>query len=186
VKELCLHILDIAENSIAAGATRIEIKVEERMKTDRLRIEIHDNGRGMDADMAAMAANPFVTTRITRKVGLGIPLLKAAAEACNGSFSLASIPGTGTDIVVEFQHSHIDRMPLGDLPATWLALLVANPAINWLFEHRLDEKIFRMDSREVSAILDGLPMSDPAVLAFLRTYLEDGLKHKSIELECSK
>jgi anti-sigma regulatory factor (Ser/Thr protein kinase) len=179
VKELSLHILDIAENSITAGATRIEIKVEELASTDRLRIEVRDNGRGMDAEMAAMVASPFVTTRTTRKVGLGIPLLKAAAEACNGSFKLESTPGVGTNIMVEFQYSHIDRMPLGDLAGTWMTLMISHPYITWEFDRRTDDQVFRLNSGEVTAILDGLPMSDPAVLAFLRTYLDDGLQVNS-------
>ena len=179
MKELSLHILDIAENSITAGATRIEIKVEERMKTDRLTIEVRDNGCGMDAEMAAMVTSPFVTTRTTRKVGLGIPLLKEAAEVCNGSFKLESTPGVGTNILVEFRHSHIDRMPLGDLAGTWMTLMVSHPYITWVFEYRTDENVFRLDSGEVSAILDGLPMSDPAVLSFLRTFLDEGVKANS-------
>jgi hypothetical protein len=179
VKELSLHILDIAENSITASATRIEIKVEELMKSDRLRIEVRDNGSGMDAEMAAMVTSPFVTTRTTRKVGLGIPLLKEAAEACNGSFMLESTPGAGTNILVEFRHSHIDRMPLGDLAGTWMTLMVSHPYITWVFEHRTDEKVFRLDSGEVTAILDGLPMCDPAVLSFLRTYIDEGVKANS-------
>jgi hypothetical protein len=176
VKELSLHILDIAENSIAAGATRIEINVIEQKEMDRLRIEVCDNGRGMPPEMAAAVTSPFVTTRTTRKVGLGIPLLKAAAEACNGSFSLASTPSIGTEIAVTFQHSHIDRMPLGDLPGTWLTLLVSHPEIHWVFEHCTDGGTFRLDSADLMNILDGLSISDPAVLSFLRGYLEDGIK----------
>jgi anti-sigma regulatory factor (Ser/Thr protein kinase) len=176
VKELSLHILDIAENSISAGATRIEINVLERKAVDRLRIEVRDNGRGMDAGLAAAVSSPFVTTRTTRKVGLGIPLIKAAAETCNGNFTLESTPSIGTTITVEFQHSHIDRMPMGDLSGTWLTLLVSHPDITWVFEHRTDEGTFRLDSDELTSILDGLSISEPAVLSFLRVYLEDGIK----------
>ena len=176
MKELSLHILDIAENSITAGATRIEINVMEQKEVDRLRIEVRDNGRGMDAGMAVAVTSPFVTTRTTRKVGLGIPLLKAAAEACNGSFTLESTPSIGTALAVEFQLSHIDRMPLGDLPGTWLTLLVSHPDINWVLEHRTDQGSFRLDSAELMTLLDGLSISDPAVLSFLRVYLEDGIK----------
>ena len=176
MKELSLHILDIAENSISAGATRIEIIVLERKVMDRLSIEIRDNGCGMQPEMAAAVTSPFVTTRTTRKVGLGIPLLKAAAEACHGSFALESTPSIGTTIAVEFQSSHIDRMPMGDLAGTWLTLLVSHPDITWVFEHRTDEGEFRLDSGELIPILDGLSISDPVVLSFLRTYLEDGLK----------
>ena len=179
MRELALHILDIAENSVAANAARVAIQVLEDSAQNILYISVQDDGCGMDAETAAKVVDPFVTSRTTRKVGLGIPLLKEAAEVCNGSFKLESTPGVGTNIQVEFRHSHIDRMPLGDLAGTWMTLMVSHPYITWVFEYRTDENVFRLDSGEVSAILDGLPMSDPAVLSFLRTYLDEGVKANS-------
>ncbi|RPI30832.1 MAG: ATP-binding protein, partial [Chloroflexota bacterium] len=111
MREIALHLLDIAENSVAAGAKNIAISVCEDLTSDRLRASVSDDGKGMDADLVARVTDPFVTSRTTRKVGLGIPLFKAAAEACNGCLDIVSQPGKGTCIEVEFQHSHIDRMP---------------------------------------------------------------------------
>ena len=133
MREIALHVLDIAENSVVAGASAVTITVEEDLPNDRLRLVIQDNGRGMDKTMLTHVTDPFMTTRTTRRVGLGIPLLKAAAEACNGYFQLTSSPGRGTRLEVQFQRSHIDRMPLGDLAGTWLTLTIAYPKIHWIF-----------------------------------------------------
>jgi Histidine kinase-, DNA gyrase B-, and HSP90-like ATPase len=182
VREIALHLLDIAENSIAAEAPSIEITVFEDLRNDRLTAIVQDDGRGLDADMAAMVSDPFVTTRRTRKVGLGIPLLKAAAEACQGNLRITSMPGKGTRLEVFFQHSHIDRMPVGDLPGTILTLVVAYPTIRWRFRYRvvipgmdrLDPE-YEFDSQPVIEILGDLPLSEPDVLAYLRKELEQGV-----------
>ncbi len=128
MRELALHLLDIAENSVAADAGKIQIEVSEDTLADRLKMSVEDDGRGMDEALVARVVDPFVTSRTTRKVGLGIPLLKAAAEACKGGLTIQSALGKGTRIEVEFQRSHIDRMPLGDLGATFLTLVVGYPA----------------------------------------------------------
>ncbi len=128
MRELALHLLDIAENSISAGAQNICIRVEEDLHNDRLRMSVEDDGRGMDAEMVARVVDPFVTSRTTRKVGLGIPLLKAAAEGCEGGLMIESQPGKGTLVSVDFQHSHIDRMPLGNLAGTLLTLEIGHPS----------------------------------------------------------
>jgi len=123
MRELALHILDIAENSISAGASKIKILVYENTAEDLLTITIEDNGKGMDAEMVEKIIDPFTTSRTTRQVGLGIPFFKAAAESCNGAFTIKSQLGIGTKIEASFQHSHIDRMPLGDLSSTLHTLL---------------------------------------------------------------
>ena len=127
MRELALHLLDIAQNSVSAHARNITISVEEDSRADRLRCSVIDDGVGMDAETVQLVTDPFVTSRVTRNVGLGIPLLKAAAEACEGGMWIHSTPGIGTRIDVEFQHSHIDRMPLGDLAETFLTLVVGCP-----------------------------------------------------------
>ena len=175
MRELSLHLLDIAENSIAADASEIGILVAENTLTDRLIISVEDNGKGMDADMVARVIDPFVTSRTTRKVGLGIPLFKAAAEACNGSFSIRSKPGEGTLINAEFQRSHIDRMPLGDLSGTLLTLIVANPNIHWIFTYRFNVNEFVLDDAPIKKELEGIPLTDPHVLSYLREFLESGI-----------
>ena len=176
MKEIALHILDIAENSVAAGARNTTITVIEDSATDRLKIIIADDGKGMDETTAARIMDPFVTSRTTRKVGLGIPLLKAAAEACNGSLTICSTPGQGATLTVEFQRSHIDRMPLGDLPGTFLTLLIGYPDIHWVFCYRVDGEEFLFDDAPIKQELAGVPLTEPSILAFLRKLLEDGVR----------
>jgi len=174
-RELSQHILDIAENSINAGADLLFIDIREDFKADSLTIGIADNGRGMDKAMLQRVTDPWITTRTTRKVGLGIPFFKQSAEMCEGSFGIQSEAGKGTKVVTVFQHSHIDRPPLGDLVGTLLCLIVGNPTVNFVYRHYVDDRAFILDSREIRAILgDEVPLSDPEVLAFLRGMLEDG------------
>jgi hypothetical protein len=173
--------MDIAENSVVAKAECITIEVCEDLPCDRLSLQIRDNGRGMDEELLARVSDPFITTRTTRKVGLGIPLLKAAAEACSGDLTIDSIPGCGTELKVFFMRSHIDRMPLGDLPGTMLSLVVSYPQINWDFTYcaslngRGGWKEFNFISRTFTDVLGDVPLTEPEVLAFIRSYLEEGV-----------
>ncbi len=175
MRELALHLLDIAENSISANAHNICIQVEEDLQNDRLRMSVEDDGRGMDAEMVARVVDPFVTSRTTRKVGLGIPLLKAAAEACNGGLAIQSQPGKGTLVSVDFQRSHIDRMPLGNLAGTLLTLEIGHPEQHFTFIYTVGDHQFCFDDAEVKAILDGVSLTEPDVLRFIREMLEMGI-----------
>lgn len=181
MREISLHLLDIAENSVAAGARQVDLRVHEDLYGDRLWAMVKDDGRGMPPDLLATVTDPFTTSRTTRKVGLGIPLLKAAAEACNGSMIIDSIPGKGTRVEVTFQHSHIDRMPLGDIVGTVMTLVVAYPDIHWLFRHTVSYpgdngcNQFDFDNQPILDALGDLPLSEPEVLAYLRNLLEDGV-----------
>lgn len=175
MRELSLHILDIAENSVSAGSSRVEVSVIEDMVNDRLSIVIGDNGKGMDAETVKRVVDPFVTSRTTRKVGLGLPLLKAAAEGCNGDLIIESEPGVGTTTQVTFQHSHIDRMPLGDLAETWLTLLLGSPEVNWVFHYQVDDEIFFMDDLELKRELDGVSFTEPGVIRIIREMIRDGV-----------
>jgi hypothetical protein len=172
VRELALHLLDIAENSVAAEATTVTLTVEEDTRTDQLKLRVVDDGKGMDEELVAMVTDPFVTTRTTRKVGLGIPLLKAAAEACNGGLTITSVAGEGTRVECEFQHSHIDRMPLGDVAGTLLGLFVTAPHIRWIFCHRVNDDEFVFDSQPIKDELGDVPFTEPDVLNFLREMLQ--------------
>lgn len=176
MRELALHILDIAENSISANASEIKILVEENIPHDTLRILIEDDGKGMDAETLAKITDPFVTSRTTRKVGLGIPFFKAAAEACEGSLTIRSKPGLGTSVEVFFKHSHIDRMPLGDMTGTLMTLIIGTPDVHWIFEYRVDEKWFVFDDEPIKQTLDGIPLSEPAVMKFIRQALVEGIE----------
>jgi hypothetical protein len=130
----------------------------------------------MDAEMVAKVIDPFVTSRTTRKVGLGIPLLKAAAEACCGGLAIQSEPGKGTRIDVDFQRSHIDRMPLGDLAGTFLTVLIGSPEIHWTLQYRVNQREFLFDDAVVKQELSGVPLSEPSVFNFLREYLQAGIQ----------
>jgi len=176
VREIALHLLDIAENSVAAGAKRVQITVKEDVHNDRLNIVVQDDGKGMDEQLLARVTDPFVTSRTTRKVGLGIPLLKAAAEACNGCLRIASQPGRGTRLEVDFQRSHIDRMPLGDLAGTMLTLVVGFPKVHWLFTYQANGEEFVFDSEPILRELGDVPLTEPAILSFLREVLCEGVR----------
>ncbi|GAB6096465.1 ATP-binding protein [Desulfatiferula olefinivorans] len=168
MKELSLHIMDLAENGITADARLIRIRVLEDLPANRLEIEIADDGRGIPPDMLADITDPFVTTRTTRRVGLGLSLFKAAAERCGGSFQIESKPGEGTRVRAVFEHDHIDRAPLGDMGGTLISLLAGYPEIDIEYTHLYDGKSFEFDTREIRVELEGVPLSEPAVLQHLR------------------
>jgi anti-sigma regulatory factor (Ser/Thr protein kinase) len=176
VKELTLHLLDIVENSVTAGAKRVEVTIRENTHSDRLTLTVQDNGKGMDEALLARVTDPFVTSRTTRKVGLGIPLLKAAAESCNGYLHIDSTPGEGTRLEAAFQRSHIDRMPLGDLAGTMLTLLVAFSGVRWVFTYQVDERQFVFDSEPIVEELGDIPISEPSILAFVKQMLREGVE----------
>lgn len=176
MRELCLHILDIAANSISANADKISVLIDENLKDDTLTIEIADNGKGMSPGTLKRVTDPFITSRTERNVGLGIPLLKFAAESCDGWFKIDSEVDKGTRIAVQFQHSHIDRMPLGNIPDTLLTLELCTPNVNWVYSIRKNDKVFYFDDTELKQELDGMPMTDPDVIRFIRTIFEEGIQ----------
>lgn len=175
LRELALHVLDIAENSVQAGAKNITIRIKEDESKDRLVLEILDDGKGMDEDAVQKVIDPFITSRTTRKVGLGIPFLKAASEACNGNFHIESEVGKGTKVFAEFQRSHIDRMPLGDIQNTILNLIIGYPKVHWSFEYILNGKSFFFDDQPVKEILEDIPLSSPEVITYLRDSISQGI-----------
>jgi anti-sigma regulatory factor (Ser/Thr protein kinase) len=175
VRELSLHILDALENSIEAGATRIELLIEENLKSDTLTIVIKDNGRGMTEEFARQVLDPFVTTRTTRHVGLGLPLFAAAARRCNGDLHIQSTPSVGTTLMATFQHSHIDRAPLGDIVSSLIAVLMSESPVDIHYQHRVDERSFELDTEEVRRELGNVPLSHPLVREWLESVLAEGL-----------
>lgn len=173
---MSLHILDIVENSLAAGAGRVEIRVEEDMAADRMLIEIVDDGCGMDEERLQRALDPFFTTKTLRRVGLGLPLLSEACRMSNGDMQIQSCPGKGTKVRAIFQHSHIDRKPLGNIRDTLITLITGHPEVELLYEHRKDHKLFSLDTREIKADLGNIPLNAPAVVSALRTLIQSGLE----------
>ena len=149
MEDLSLHILDVVENSIAANASKIIIKIIEKENKDLLIIEIKDNGRGMNEETVNKVLDPFYTTRTTRRVGLGLSLLQQAAKESNGDFEINSEPGVGTEIKASFQYSHIDRKPIGDMNSTIVTLMTSHPEINFVYEYEDDEGNYVLDSKEI-------------------------------------
>lgn len=176
MQDLSLHILDIVENSLAAGARRVEIRILEDIQADRMVVEIMDDGCGMDESMMRQALDPFFTTKTTRRVGLGLPLLAEACRMSNGELCLQSCPGRGTMVKAAFQHSHIDRKPLGNMVDTLVTLIVGHPEVDLFYEHRKDGKIFGLDTREIKADLEDIPLNAPRVVTALRTLIHSGLE----------
>ncbi len=175
MQDLSLHILDIAENSVAAQARTITISVTENKEDDLLSLEIADDGRGMDPETLNRALDPFFTTRKTRRFGLGLSLLAEAAKAANGDFSIASEPGKGTRVKATFQASNIDAKPLGDIPQTLLTLILGHPEIDILYTHRVDGREYVLDTREIKSRLDGIPLNSPEVLRLIKKDIHEGL-----------
>jgi hypothetical protein len=175
MRELSLHILDIAQNSISAGASHITIAVEASHEMDLLKVRVADDGKGMDPEFAAKVTDPFVTTRTVRRVGLGIPMLAANAELSGGGLRIDSTPGRGTTIEATFELDNIDRPPLGDIISTMITLIVANPELSFRYEHRTDGREFILSTDQIKAPLEDVPISDPTVVRWMRDYMSEGI-----------
>ena len=175
MRELSQHIMDLIENSVRAGAKRVDVMVEEDLSTDSLTIRVSDDGCGMPPEVVSRATDPFYTSRSCRKVGLGLPLLAATAQRCDGSLTVASELGAGTTVVASFRHSHIDRPPLGDLHSTLLSALVGHPNVDLVYRHRVDDRAFELDGAAIKRELEGVPLSHPSVLRWLDRFLTEGL-----------
>jgi signal transduction histidine kinase len=176
MKDLSLHILDIAQNSISAGARNISISIAEDLASNTLVIEVKDDGRGMPAEVLERVTDPYYTSRTTRKVGLGIPLFKQNAEAAGGRLQMVSQEGRGTTLMAEFVHNHLDRPPMGDMAGVMVLLVGANPEIRFIFTHRVENEEYTFDTEEVKEVLDGLPINDPQVMRFLKEMITENLQ----------
>jgi len=171
--EISLNILDVAENSIRANASLVEISVYTDTVNDVLTVVIRDDGCGMTHEQVESVTDPFFTTRNTRKVGLGVPFFKYAAESTGGSFSIESQPNQGTTVTAAFSLSHIDRMPLGDMTATIHQLVVFNQNTDFLYTYSVDGRKFTLDTREFKEVLGDVTFSNPEVSAYVKDYLEE-------------
>jgi hypothetical protein len=176
LQDLSLHILDVAENGLRAGASRLWIRVREDLSEDLMEVEVEDNGEGMTPELSRKALDPFVTTRTTRRVGLGLPLLADAAREAEGDVEVSSQPGQGTRVRATFRHGHIDRKPLGDMGSTVASLLLADPRMGLVYEHSRDGQAFRLDANELRVELDPVPLDKPEVINWIRAYVRQGLE----------
>ncbi|MFZ5965945.1 MAG: ATP-binding protein [Bacillota bacterium] len=175
MNELSLHILDIVQNSISANATWIEITITEDEEKDLLLICIEDNGKGMTIDFLNKVTDPFVTSRNTRKVGLGISLFKAAAEQCDGSFNIESQLGQGTKVTAKFKRSHIDRAPLGNIADTMITIIMSNAAIDYKYSHTYNDKVFVFNTQEIRNILGDVPLDNLDVIDWIKNHFQEGI-----------
>ena len=172
MQDLSLHILDIVENSVAAQASKIEIRLSEDRKKDQLSIEVIDNGVGMDEETQGRALDPFFTSKKVRRFGLGLSLLSESAKAANGHLSIRSKKGKGTRIRADFQHSHIDRKPLGNIGQTILTLVIGNPDIDFIYVHKKDGHIYVFDTRKTRSRLKNIPINSPDGMRMIKEELK--------------
>lgn len=176
MKDISLHLMDIAQNSIAAGADRIKICIRTQGQPVKLVFEVKDNGKGMDAEFLKKAADPFKTSRTTRNVGLGLPLLKQSAELAGGELVINSEPLKGTTLEAFFVIGHIDRIPLGDIPETVKMLVMATPDISWLFEFSSGSNSVELDTDEIKKELGDVPITHTNVLDWIQNTIAEGIK----------
>ncbi len=172
MEDISLHILDIAENSIRADAKRIEIILTRDPESDRLRVDVNDDGRGMGPATLARIRDPFFTTK-NKKTGLGIPLLAQAAEMTGGALTIDSSPGAGARLSVTFPWSHVDRPAIGSMADTLLTLIAGHPEVDIAYEEREGDRAFRLDTREIKNDLEDVPINTPAVLDAIRVMLKE-------------
>lgn len=175
MNNISMHILDIAQNAISAKATMVEICINENIAKNMFEVIINDNGTGMDEDLLAHVTDPYTTTRTTRKVGLGIPLLKHSAEQTNGYIKVNSEKEAGTRIQAVFQYDHIDRPPLGDCAGTVVLLAAANPDIDFKYMHQVNDKKYVFDTREIKEILEDVKIDNPKIRGMLKEMIDENL-----------
>ena len=168
MRELSLHILDIAQNSLMAGASLITILIEESPLRNSLRIEITDNGKGIEADRMQTVTDPFYTTRSSRKVGLGLSLFQAAAERSGGELQITSRLGLGTTVTVVFPYDNIDRAPLGNMADTILTLVMGNPGVDFCYRHLYEARTFIFDTRQLGPYVSRSDLEIPMLAVKLR------------------
>ena len=176
MKELSLHILDIIQNSIAAGADCVETLIYKNISENVFQIKIEDNGKGMESSKAFESLDPFVTSRKTRDVGMGLPLLRQSARLCGGELNISSVPGEGTVVEAEFINDHIDRPPLGNIVETFVSLIAVNPHIDFIYRHKINENEFIFSTLKIKDKLDEVKINNSEILSWIRDYLRENLQ----------
>lgn len=178
MRELSLNVMDIAQNSIRAGASLTTIRIDESVPADTLSITVTDNGCGMSEEQVKSVIDPFFTTRTTRKVGLGVPLFKMEAEMTGGAFTIDSTLNVGTSLTAVFKPSHVDMIPLGDIGSVMHLLITCNPEIDFLYIRTKihadgTKKEVSLDTRDLREQLGEIPFSEPAVSEWIRDYIAE-------------
>jgi len=175
IEELDLHILDLVQNAIGAGARTIEISCHDDEVANRMTLRVSDDGRGMSVDALRAIEAGFYSTKAPCAVGLGIPLLRQTAEHCDGGLTIDSVPGSGTTVTATFRADHVDLPPFGNLPATYLSILATSEGRRIRIEHRCKGRSLCVDSAEIAELLGGLSIQHPEVIGFLKGYLAEAL-----------
>ena len=176
MRELSLNVLDIAQNSVSANASLIEIELTEDTKNHDLLIGIYDNGKGMTPEQVENVRDPFFTTRTTRKVGMGIPLFKFAAEMTGGKLDIESEVGVGTKVRAYFKTDHLDFTPVGDMTSTMISLITMNLHIDFLYRRKIDVREFTLDTRQLKEILGDFPLNEPSIAMWIQQYINENTK----------
>lgn len=176
MRELSLNVLDVAQNSISAKASLITIRIRESIQDNTLTISVADNGNGMSPEQVSRVKDPFYTTRTTRRVGMGIPLFRMAAEMAGGTLDVLSLLEKGTTITATFQLNHIDRMPLGDMVDTIVTLIRLNPTVDFVYIHETDTNTFEADTRSFRNILGDVPLNEPDIINWIADYLTENIQ----------
>jgi len=177
LRELALHILDLAENSTRAGATLVEIEVAEDRQDDRLVIRIRDNGRGFAS--GAKLDDAFFTSKEGKRFGLGIPFFRQAAESCEGTLKVESSTGKGTTVEAVFRLSHADLMPVGDIGATLSALVGGSPETDFVFRSLGGAEEYVFDTRRLRDEIEGLPLNVPQVMQYIKENVNEGARRQN-------
>ena len=175
MKDIALHILDIANNSVSAKAKLVEITVDEQDADNTLTITIKDNGRGMSPEFLGRVTDPFTTTRTTRRVGMGIPLFKQNAEATGGYLNIESTENIGTALKAVFMSNHIDCPPLGDIADVVTILITGNSEIDFIYIQRKNNKNAKFDTFEIKEALEEVSINDPHIVIYLNEMIEEGI-----------
>ncbi len=180
MKELSLHILDIVQNSLEAGAGLIQLRILEDTVRNRFVVQVTDDGKGMTREVLEKVTDPYVTSRTTRKVGMGIPLFLHTARQAGGNLQIDSEPGKGTTVTATMVHDHIDRPALGDIAGVVSMLSGSNPDQDFVYNHEKDQKGYSFDTREIKQVLEGMPINELSVIKYLKEMIRENLGELSI------
>jgi len=173
MNDLALHLLDIVQNSLAAGATFITVRINENPRKNISVLSVEDNGCGMNAEQLQKLSDPFFTSRTTRRVGLGVPLLRQSAEQSGGTLEVVSEPGKGTRLTARFQYDHLDRPPLGDMANAIVLMISANPGVDFAYRYTYNEKSYEITTIQLKDALDGAPLNDLYIMEMVEEMIRE-------------
>lgn len=176
MKELSLHLLDIAQNSVRADASLIKLSIVESIPENLLTLSIEDDGKGIPTEMLAEITDPFVTSRTTRRVGLGLSMFEATAKQCGGAFEIRSQVGVGTSVFASFIYDHIDRVPLGNMADTIVTMVMSFGVVDLIYKHTYNRKVYVLDTREIKEALEVESLNEVEILAWIRENVAEGLQ----------